>query len=118
MPDIPLNGLGYEWATEVRDEQIDDYRTVINDYLRAPITHDYLTTENDYIRNYVRNRVDLELADTNRFNYVTTPRIDFDLNVLNEKFEHFSRKIYKIIEEHTPIDITEEEFMKLLKDDD
>ena len=26
-------------------------------------------------------------------------------------------KIYKIIEEHTPIDITEEEFMKIVKDD-
>ena len=39
--------------------------------------------------------------------------------VTQEQLEKFANKLYKIIEEHTHIDITEEEFMDLLlKDDD
>ena len=36
--------------------------------------------------------------------------------VTKKDLEEFARKIYKIIEEHTSIDISEDEFMKLLED--
>ena len=74
-----------------------------NDYV-VHNTEPYTTTiDPDYI-NFA----------TNRFNVNFTPHIE----TLDEKFEHFSRKIYKIIEEHCNIDISEEEFIRLIKDDD
>lgn len=59
---------------------------------------------------------------TVRGNTIAADRINIaantDMDVLNARFEEFARKVYKIIEEHTNIDISEKEFMDLLKDDD
>jgi len=51
---------------------------------------------------------------TNRFDTGWTTHIE----TLDEKLEKFAEKIYMIIKEHTHIDISEEEFMKIIKDDD
>lgn len=36
--------------------------------------------------------------------------------VTEEMLNEFARKIFRIIEEHTPIDITEEEFMDIIEE--
>lgn len=48
-----------------------------------------------------------------RSNWIT----DASKFITIKDLEYFSHKIYKIIKEHTPIDISEEEFMKIIKDD-
>lgn len=58
------------------------------------------------LRFYTTNNITADAWTINTTRFATT-----------EDLEHFSQKIYKIIEEHTPLDITEEEFMKLIKDD-
>lgn len=42
---------------------------------------------------------------------------EFVTNFVTEKMlNEFARKIFRIIEEHTPIDITEEEFMDIIEE--
>ena len=50
--------------------------------------------------------------------YYDAPSIEMKKIVTNDELEHFSQKIYKIIAEHTRIDISEEEFMTILKEDE
>ena len=38
--------------------------------------------------------------------------------ITQHDLDNFAKRIFKIIEEHTKIDITEEEFMKLMKEDE
>lgn len=50
--------------------------------------------------------------------YYDAPSIEMKKIVTNDELEHFSQKIYKIIAEHTKINISEEEFMTILKEDE
>ena len=73
-------------------------RDLYNIYQNDPLgeAHTYTnTTLNDAIQ-----------YDCTNTSFVTTKDLD--------KFAH---RLYKIIEEHTPIDISEDEFMELIKDD-
>ena len=78
------------------------------DFIITPAV-DYATALNDY-----RNTV-----TTNTYTYT----IDADRNIAvahmitSEDLDAFAHRLYKIIEDHTPIDISEEEFMELIMDD-
>lgn len=44
-------------------------------------------------------------------------KIDVPHLVSSQDLEDFAHRLFKIIEEHTPIDISEDEFMELIMDD-
>lgn len=90
--------------------------------------------ENDFITHW--NPIQTNTTDTNYNatynNYWTAPQYDWVVNaetgtitgnintekdyVTSEDLDKFIRRMYKIIEEHTKIDITEEEFIELLNE--
>ena len=78
------------------------------DFITTP-TIDYATALNDY-----RNTV-----TTNTYTYTLDPdrNITVAHMVTSEDLYAFAHRLYKIIEDHTPIDISEEEFMELIMDD-
>lgn len=88
-----------------------------------PNYYDDLTVPIDYGR-----RITWDTTTTNR---IEMPEINIKPNeityeykpygfvtefVTEEMLNEFARKIFKIIEEHTPIDITEEEFMNIIEE--
>lgn len=88
-----------------------------------PNYYDNLTAPIDYV-----NRITWDTITTNT---VETPQININPNgityeykpyefvtkfVTEEMLNEFARKIFRIIEEHTPIDITEEEFMDIIEE--
>ena len=81
---------------------------------------DYITTANitDLYGTYQIDPQPLEPARTYT-NTVATDRWTLNVPhlVSSQDLEDFAHRLFKIIEEHTPIDISEEEFMELIMDD-
>ena len=110
MPGYDLDQLTYEvhvdptsTAEDARNEPLRFYTTTVatdplDEPLGSTITLDHITVDG--------RPFTIDAPTFNIPKYVTT-----------DDFEHFSQKIYKIIEERTSIDISEEEFMRLIKDD-
>ena len=75
-------------------------------------THaDYTIDTRDYhsdVMNDIMRRYETRIS--------TSPEC-YSRTVTMNDLDKIISKIYKIIEEHTPINITEEEFMKIVKDD-
>ena len=81
---------------------------------------DYITTANltDLYNAYQQYQLDNTLTHTNT---MVNDAVTYDCTsltfVTTKDLDAFARRLYKIIEEHTPIDISEDEFMELIKDD-
>lgn len=91
---MPTGGT-VNWEDYITTANLTDlYTTYQNDPLGEAHTYTN-TTLNDAIR-----------YDCTSISFVTTKDLD-----------EFAHRLYKIIEEHTPIDISEDEFMELIKDD-
>lgn len=97
------------------------------DELTVPIDYGNLTAHADY-RNVTvpadyGNRIIYDTV-TNRFEAtqlnINPNGITYEYKpygfVTEEMLNEFARKIFRIIEEHTPIDITEEEFMDIIEE--
>jgi len=104
------------------------YDLVYTDRLGNMPTREYITTP---IHDAMINPATLEpypaydgngvTIDANRINinyaYDTLNNTNLT-DTLREELDKIMKKIYHCIEEHTNIDITEEEFMAIIKDDD
>lgn len=94
-----------------------DYNILTN----PPIATYRTDTMVDRYNYVVHNMEDFTTAINPDYINITTDRYDVNftshIETLDEKFEKFAEKIYMIIREHTHIDISEEEFMKIIKDD-
>lgn len=78
-----------------------------------PNYYDNLTVPIDYGRLVTWNTTTPEInIKPNEITYEYKPYGFVTEEMLNE----FARKIFRIIEEHTPIDITEEEFMDIIEE--
>ena len=49
---------------------------------------------------------------------IQAPQLDYSPFVQQSELEKFFKRLYKLISDHTTIDVTEEEFLNLLKEDD
>lgn len=49
---------------------------------------------------------------------IQAPQIDYSPFVRASDLEKFFKRIYKVISDHTTINVTEEEFLKLIQEDD
>ena len=101
---ITMPRATYTIAAEDLANAVDDTRTggFVHTTMTAP-----RTVAEPVFRAYTTDHITINETPWTIPKFVTT-----------DDFEHFSRKIYKIIEEHTFIDISEEEFMRLIKDED
>lgn len=78
------------------------------DFITTPAV-DYATALNDYRNTVTTNAYTVTLEPDRTY---TAAHI-----VSSEELDAFAHRLYKIIEDHTPIDISEEEFMELIMDD-
>ena len=85
-------------------------------YHAEEVYHDQPGVGNDYDGNGITigaDRININF-DYDILNRTSTSLTDS----LREELDKIMKKIYHCIEEHTNIDITEEEFMAIIKDDD
>ncbi len=88
---MPTGGA-VNWEDFITTRMV-DYGTALNDYRNTVTTNAYtVTMEPD--RTYTAAHI-----------------------VSSEELDAFAHRLYKIIEDHTPIDISEDEFMELIMDD-
>ena len=78
---------------------------------------DYLTTAN--VTDLYGTYQDDPLGPLRTYTNATADmwRISVPQYVSSQDLESFAHRLFKIIEEHTPIDISEDEFMELIMDD-
>ncbi len=81
---------------------------------------DFITTANltDLYNTYQQGPLDQIRTYTNTtLNDAVTYDCTSTTFVTAKDLDAFAHRLYKIIEEHTPIDISEDEFMELIKND-